>query len=537
VWTRSRYFEYPRPRRTIPTFTGGALLTSAAIPVAQYVRASTERQQYSIDYQSKIISQYASAHGFEVVKTFSDEARSGLDLRYRPALRQLLAEVMGGLASFRLILVFDVSRWGRFQDTDEAAHYEYVCKSAGIPIHYCAEQFSNEGRIADSLLKTLKRFMAGEFSRDLSERAAGGLNNIVTRGFKYGSVPGYGLRRMLVGSHGRPKQLLAPGELKNISSDRVVLVPGPPEERAVVQEIYRKYAEERKSMRQIVRDLNEQKIPWTSGSKWTPEVVKRILSHPKYVGTLIFNRTEKKLHARSRPTPKGKWITIPNAFEAIVHPRLFAAAQARLASFPRQKSNEQLIDDIRTLLRKEGRLSLPLMRQTRLRRSLGVASPTTYFNRLGSVSRIFQLAGYEPSITNKCRAQTVALRKKLMQHLIDYFPNEIHPVRGKDKYLIFGDGAKVVIRICRSFTTKGGRRWMMGGCDGSSITLAAAMNEENTDVERLYLLRTVPSGRYWLAADSPLLSNGVRLNGLADFCDAVRAIKNRHLPAFPGRVR
>src|SRR5882724_5949197 len=55
------------------------------VPAAQYVRASTERQQYSIEYQSKIISQYASEHGFEVVRTFSDEARSGLDLRYRPA--------------------------------------------------------------------------------------------------------------------------------------------------------------------------------------------------------------------------------------------------------------------------------------------------------------------------------------------------------------------------------------------------------------------------------------------------------------------
>jgi DNA invertase Pin-like site-specific DNA recombinase len=106
---------------------------------------------------------------------------------------------MGGQAAYKVILVFDVSRWGRFQDTDEAAHYEHVCKSSGIPIHYCAEQFSNEARISDSLLQTLKRFMAGEFSRDLSERAAGGLNNIVSRGFKYGSVPGYGLRRMLVG--------------------------------------------------------------------------------------------------------------------------------------------------------------------------------------------------------------------------------------------------------------------------------------------------------------------------------------------------
>ena len=37
------------------------------------------------------------------------------------------------------ILVYYVSRWGSFQDTDESAHYEFACKSAGVPVHYCAE--------------------------------------------------------------------------------------------------------------------------------------------------------------------------------------------------------------------------------------------------------------------------------------------------------------------------------------------------------------------------------------------------------------
>jgi hypothetical protein len=71
----------------------------------------------------------------------------------------------------------------------------------------------------------------------------------------------------------------------------------------------------------------------------------------------------------------------------------------------------------------------------------------------------------------------------------------------------------------------------MGGCDGSSITLAATLNEENTGVERLYLLPAVPNGRYWLASDSALLSSGVRLSGLADFCDAMRVTKDRDMSA------
>lgn len=507
-----------------------------SVPAAQYVRASTERQQYSIEYQSKVIAEYAQQHGFEVTRTFSDEARSGLDLKYRPALRQLLTEVMAGHATFQVILVFDVSRWSRFQDTDEAAHYEYVCKAAGIPIHYCAEQFSNAGGISDSLLKTLKRFMAGEFSRDLSARASGGLDNVVARGFKYGSVPGYGLRRALIGRDGRYKQLLAPGELKNISSDRVVLVPGPPEERAIVQGIYRKFVEEQQTIREITRDLNARHVPWTLGSRWTVDVVKRILHHPKYIGTLIFNQTEKKLHTRARRTPSDKWIVVPNAFEGIVNPELHAAAQRRLASFPRHKSDEQMIDDVRKLLREKDRLSLPLMRQTRLRKALGIACPTTYFKRFGSLTRIYQLAGYEPSTAHRFRARTNTQRKQLMHDLVTCLPDDLTLIEGKAKYLLFKNSLKVIIRICRSSKIKNGeRRWTLGGCDGVSLVVASIMNESNREADIVLLLPTVPKGRYWLAADSSLLASGIRLNRLADFPDAVHKLQER--PAWtPARA-
>jgi DNA invertase Pin-like site-specific DNA recombinase len=58
-----------------------------------------------------------------------------------------------GEAKFRRIIVLDVSRWGRFQDADEAAHYEFVCKRAGINVIYCAEEFNNEGTVSDYFAK------------------------------------------------------------------------------------------------------------------------------------------------------------------------------------------------------------------------------------------------------------------------------------------------------------------------------------------------------------------------------------------------
>ena len=124
---------------------------------AQYVRMSTERQEYSIVNQMAAIAAYASPRGFEVVRTYSDAAKSGLDIKRRPGLQALIDDVTGGRADYKAILVFDVSRWGRFQDTDEAACYEFLCKRAGIQVHYCAEPFSNDGSLSSTFLKLVKR--------------------------------------------------------------------------------------------------------------------------------------------------------------------------------------------------------------------------------------------------------------------------------------------------------------------------------------------------------------------------------------------
>ena len=75
---------------------------------------STEHQQYSLENQSTAIQKYPESHGFEVVRTYSDVAKSGVVLKNRAGLRQLLEDVLKGGAGYLAILVYDVSRWGRF---------------------------------------------------------------------------------------------------------------------------------------------------------------------------------------------------------------------------------------------------------------------------------------------------------------------------------------------------------------------------------------------------------------------------------------
>ena len=178
---------------------------------AVYVRMSTEHQQYSTSNQMDVIREYAKRRDLEIVKDYSDEGKSGLNIQGRDSLSQMIREVQNGQANFSSILVYDVSRWGRFQDADESAYYEYICKRAGITVEYCAEQFVNDGSPTSTIIKSVKRAMAGEYSRELSAKVFAGQCRLIELGFRQGGPAGFGLRRRLIDQSGAEK-----GELSQI---------------------------------------------------------------------------------------------------------------------------------------------------------------------------------------------------------------------------------------------------------------------------------------------------------------------------------
>jgi DNA invertase Pin-like site-specific DNA recombinase len=144
---------------------------------------STDHQEYSPLFQREAIARYAATHNIRIVRDYEDAGISGLTLRDRPALIQLLLDVENPARRFSSVLVYDVSRWGRFQDVDESAFYEYTCRRAGVNIIYVAEPFENDGSPLSSVLKAMKRAMAGEFSREMSRKVFLGHCLNVQRGF------------------------------------------------------------------------------------------------------------------------------------------------------------------------------------------------------------------------------------------------------------------------------------------------------------------------------------------------------------------
>ena len=59
-----------------------------------------------------------------------------------------------------------------------------ICKTAGIQVLYCQEQFENGGSFLSAIMKNFKRVAAGDYSRELSEKVFLGSCRMVRRGFK-----------------------------------------------------------------------------------------------------------------------------------------------------------------------------------------------------------------------------------------------------------------------------------------------------------------------------------------------------------------
>ena len=125
---------------------------------------STDHQKYSTENQIEAIRRYAEQRGFEICRIYEDAGRSGLKVDGRDGLQRLMKDVQSQAANFEAIIVYDVSRWGRFQEPDEGAYYEFRCIRANITVQYCAEHFPTDNAPMSAVMKSLKRAMAGEYS-------------------------------------------------------------------------------------------------------------------------------------------------------------------------------------------------------------------------------------------------------------------------------------------------------------------------------------------------------------------------------------
>jgi DNA invertase Pin-like site-specific DNA recombinase len=404
--------------------------TQHATPVraAQYIRMSTDHQEYSPVFRREAIARYAAAHGIRVVRDYEDAAISGLTLRERPALIQLLIDVENPARRFTSVLVYDVSRWGRFQDVDESAFYEYTCRRAGVDVIYVAEPFENDSSPATSILKALKRAMAGEFSREMSRKVFLGHCLNVRRGFHAGGPPGIGLQRILVGRDNSERRCLAPREYKSVQTDRIIIAPGPPGDAALVRKIYEWYAMQPVSAAAIARRLNSFGIVNGAGRTWQGANILDILRNEKYIGTNVYSRTTLKLDRGWQQLPREEWIRIPDAFEPVVDRRVFAAVQQKMARVGRRPTRSEIIEGLRRVVTRAGRLN-----QATLRHYRSAPSVEQVMHEFGSLYEAYKIIGYPPNL-NPERSENRYVEHLMERRVADGTTNKLRELGHQVRY-------------------------------------------------------------------------------------------------------
>jgi DNA invertase Pin-like site-specific DNA recombinase len=487
----------------------------------QYVRMSTEHQKYSTLNQEKIILEYASQYNMDVVHTYKDHGKSGLKISGRDALQQLIKDVESGSAGFDVILVYDISRWGRFQDADESAYYEYICKRANIQVHYCAEQFNNDGSPVSTIVKGVKRAMAGEYSRELSTKVFAGQCRLIEMGYRQGGAAGYGLRRLLLDEKGEPLRILKRGERKSVLTERVILVLGPDQEVENVKLIYRWFIDESLKEGEIAKKLNEKGLLTDYDRAWTRGTVKQILTNEKYIGNNLYNRQSYKLKKTHVINPPDIWVRKDGAFDAIINPKDFYTVQGIIQERYRRYSDDDLLEGLGALYKKQGLLSSIIINE-----SEELPSSNVYTNRFGSLIRAYKLVGYIPDRDYRYLEINKRLRK-LSPQVIDNVKQDLEiqnchvELNNKSTLNIESEISASLIIARHKGTPSGQSQWKIhfDRSETTDIIIVARMAPDNKNIKDYYILPSLENHDAYLrfSEDNGLSLDAYRFDDLSFF--------------------
>lgn len=302
--------------------------------IAYYRHSAEDKQENSIPIQREHVQKFAAQHNIEIIHEEMDEGKSGLlGFEARPGFRRLFEEWIENpdASHFDYVLVYDESRWGRFQNTNQAASYQFRCEQKGKMVIFVATGFpKDDNKMLFSLSTSMKREMSAEYSRDLSKKVFDGCMKVSKQGYSAGGTACYGMVRILLDERKQPVGVLKKGQRKAIDNARVTFTPANDQTTEVVKEIFGAYVHRWENPERIAGGLNERKIPSPSGRQWRKDGVLRILSNETYIGTRIYNKTWHKLKQGHKQNPRSEWVIVPNAFPRIVEPEIFTRAQERL---------------------------------------------------------------------------------------------------------------------------------------------------------------------------------------------------------------
>lgn len=281
------------------------------LKVAFYARYSSDLQKpQSIEDQFLLCHQLAAREGWDVVRSYCDEAMSGASIRGRSGMRDLLRDAASGL--FDIVCAEALDRIAR--DQEDMAHVYKALRFREIVLHTVAEGLADEMHIG------FKGTMNALFLKDLADKTRRGQRGRIEKGRAGGGLA-YGYDVVSDDEAG------AGGRRIN------------EREATVIRRIFRWFAEG-ETPTAIADALNREGVPGPGGRPWGATTIRGhrvrgtgILNNALYHGELIWNRqrfiknpaTGKR---QARLNPEAEWVRVDVPDLRIIEERLWQTARS-----------------------------------------------------------------------------------------------------------------------------------------------------------------------------------------------------------------
>ncbi|MDB4906330.1 MAG: recombinase [Gemmatimonadetes bacterium] len=312
------------------------MLTTPTTPIVDtigYTRVSTESQaatdRTSLPEQRRAITEHALRLGRVLVPEciFEDPGASGATAEGRPAFMRMLAycEANPRTASTPgAVLVLNDSRFGRFDDPEEATHWRFVLKRMGWIV-----RFAEGDEIADGTARGVMRFIgsaqASEYRANLKRTASRASRATAEQG-RWSTRAPLGYRRLVTRHDGSQRVLEA--HQRKAEDEITRLTPGPIEEQELVRLVFETYAAGGISLGMLVKQLRAR---WPA-KKWSRATLHAMLKNPVYAGDVVWCRRLHRASTSPTPTarPMSEWVMVRDAHPALVSRELYLQAQQLL---------------------------------------------------------------------------------------------------------------------------------------------------------------------------------------------------------------
>lgn len=271
---------------------------------AVYARFSSDNQRNeSIDAQLRAIKSYCKQNNYEIVKIYSDRAKSATTDK-RPEFQNMISD--SGLGLFDLVVVHKLDRFSR--DRYDSATYKRKLKVNGVRVISVTENL--DGSPESIMLESMLEGMAEYYSRNLAREVMKGLQENAYKCLHTGGRPALGY---------------------DVAEDKTYTINH--REAPIVRMIFDMYVNGY-GYKKIIEELNIRGYKTKLGNSFGKNSLHGILTNEKYSGTYVFNKSASKNANGTRNSHHFKSeediIRVEGGMQAIVDQATFSKASAMM---------------------------------------------------------------------------------------------------------------------------------------------------------------------------------------------------------------